>query len=900
MIVVLILAVSTLLQITAAILALRLIRVTGARSVWLLIAAAIALMSVRRLITLVRVLTGDPMPTADPLAEGIALLISVLMVAGIAGISPIFRQVQRNAEALRRSESQHRAIMEQASDGIFITDAAGRYVAVNQRGCEMTGYSEDELQRMTIHDLADPEDLAVNPSNLTELQSGQPAFSTRRIRRKDGRVITVELSARMLSDGRILGIARDATRRMQAEADQRSHAEQQEVIVQLTSRALKGEDIERLQAMAVECVSFSLEAPLCGMFRAQADGQTLSLAAGVGWEEETDWVLRADPGSLPADVLRRDGPVFVDESLPGGTGELPEILRRSGARSGLFVAIPGREHPLGLLCALARQPRSFRGQDGRFLQAVAHVLASAAERKGVEGALARREARFRSLIEHAHDIIIILDSQGRFLYSSPAVARVLGYTPSDLEGRPVLEFVHPDDHQAVTSALRRGLSRPGRVESVSLRIRHRDGAWRSFEAVGSRMHQDDEAPAMVINSRDVTQRRQAEEALRESEEQLRQSQKMEAVGRLAGGIAHDFNNVLTAILGYGELLLTRMRSADPSYRTVAEIQKAAERAASLTRQLLSFSRRHVHQPRILDLNALASETHSLLERIIGEHIDLQLHLGTGLPALPADPAQMQQVIMNLVLNAADALPEGGSIRVETAVFDPTTASGRTVDLPPRAHLRLSVVDNGCGMDAHTLDRALEPFFTTKKEGRGTGLGLSTVYGIVRQSGGDLRIQSAPGRGTRVDVFLPAATASLAAAVEPTEPEHPRSGSETILLVEDDDAVRELSRTVLESRGYTVLAATSGDEALRLARQAGTSIDLVLTDVVMPGLSGRELAHSLSKLHPSAAVLYMSGYTDGALTGQELADSQALFLAKPFTARELAERVRTLLDRRTVA
>jgi CheY-like chemotaxis protein len=323
------------------------------------------------------------------------------------------------------------------------------------------------------------------------------------------------------------------------------------------------------------------------------------------------------------------------------------------------------------------------------------------------------------------------------------------------------------------------------------------------------------------------------------------------VGRLAGGIAHDFNNLLTAILGYGELLMDRLRPEDPTHQTIAQIQKAAERAASLTGQLLSFSRRHLQQAGIVDMNATVTDTHTLLQRLIGEHIDLQLQLEEGLPALQADPAQLQQVLMNLVLNAADALPGGGSIRMETASFAPGSApDGANLDLSTQRHLRLSVIDDGCGMDSPTLSRALEPFFTTHEEGVGTGLGLSTVYGIVKQSGGEIRIQSAPGQGTRVDIYLPAAAAAAVATGTGSRRQRPRRGDETILLVEDDDAVRTLSSTVLQTYGYTVLAARSGQEALAIAAARGAEIDLVLTDVVMPGMSGRELTRRLAEAHTS--------------------------------------------------
>ncbi|MBI5419354.1 MAG: response regulator [Deltaproteobacteria bacterium] len=395
--------------------------------------------------------------------------------------------------------------------------------------------------------------------------------------------------------------------------------------------------------------------------------------------------------------------------------------------------------------------------------------------------------------------------------------------------------------------------------------------------------------------RSEARRRQAEETLRRSEEQLRQAQKMEAVGRLAGGIAHDFNNLLTAIAGYSTLLLQGVVD-DPSRRNIQEIQRASDRAASLTRQLLAFSRRQILQPKVMDLNAVVGAMDDMLRRLIGEDIDLLTVLEPGVRKVKADPGQMEQVIMNLAVNARDAMPEGGKLTIETAnvVIDESSVRGH-VTMQAGSYVVLALSDTGSGMDPETISHIFEPFFTTKEVGKGTGLGLSTVYGIVKQSGGYIWVYSEPGRGTTFKIYLPQATEEA----ETAKPAEVRAGllggSETILLVEDEDSVRSLVREVLARNGYTVLAARNGEDALRACDGNAGAIHLMLCDVVMPGMSGVELARRIVPLRPEIKVLYMSGYTDTAIVRQGVLDPGTAFLEKPFAPDALARKVREVLD-----
>ena len=392
------------------------------------------------------------------------------------------------------------------------------------------------------------------------------------------------------------------------------------------------------------------------------------------------------------------------------------------------------------------------------------------------------------------------------------------------------------------------------------------------------------------------ERKQVEEALRASEEALRQSQKIEAVGRLAGGIAHDFNNLLTVINGYSQLLLSRLGSDDPDRVEIEEINTAGARAAALTRQLLAFSRKQVLQPKVLELNAVVTNMERMLHPMIGEDIELHTVLHPQLGRVLADPGQIEQVIMNLAINARDAMPHGGRLTIETANVELNeTYARRLLTITPGPHVLMAVSDTGCGMDKGTQAHIFEPFFTTKEQGKGTGLGLSTVYGIVKQSGGSIWVYSEPGRGTTFKIYLPRVE-EPAESVEPdTARARPPNGTETILLVEDEAGVRSLARAALQVYGYTVLEAANGDEAIRICDRRQGAIHLLVTDMVMPGMDGRALSEQLIARLPQMKVLYLSGYAGGAIVNNGVLDSSMAFLQKPFSPEALARKVREVLD-----
>lgn len=505
--------------------------------------------------------------------------------------------------------------------------------------------------------------------------------------------------------------------------------------------------------------------------------------------------------------------------------------------------------------------------------------------------------RYRELFEDVPVGLYSSDAGGRLIDVNPAMVSMLGFANRDaLLATPATAlYVDSADRARWEAEMRRA----GFVRDFEVKLRRADGTiiW-ARDTTHAKREPDGTIVLYEGVLEDITARVEAERRLRASEAELRQALKMEAVGQLAGGVAHDFNNLLTVILSYSAMLLDRIDQADPNRQDVQEISAAADRAAGLTRQLLAFSRQQVMQPRVLNMNAVVGELENMLRRLIGEDIELRTSFAQGGCWINADPGQIEQVLLNLVVNARDAMPKGGQLTITTSTREACEGPGPEIAKTSNQHyVVLSVSDTGIGMSAEVQQRLFDPFFTTKEQGRGTGLGLSTVYGIVRQSGGGISVQSESGQGTTFTVCFPKVESGVEEQPSASPAVKVARGSETVLLVEDDNSLRALAFRVLVRYGYKVLAAADGTEALAIAADRGTAIDGVITDVVMPGMNGRELAERLAAQRPGLSFLFMSGYTDDDVLRRGVLHGESAFLAKPFTPAQLAHKVREILDAR---
>jgi two-component system cell cycle sensor histidine kinase/response regulator CckA len=597
-------------------------------------------------------------------------------------------------------------------------------------------------------------------------------------------------------------------------------------------------------------------------------------------------VAAADPGSSLRDRLqvieRRDWWLWV-------CAVLISLLLTGGIVSFGFPGLHVLHHELNS----APFNDAILGLVGMVLLFDIYTIYQHFQIQAVRKQLIEREELFRLITENAADMIAVVDTKGRRLYNSPSYEKILGYTPLELGGTTAVDQIHPEDREKVFKAAAEARS-TGVGRSLEYRMRHKDGSWRTLESRASTISKAGRVEKLVIVNRDVTERKHLED-------QFRQSQKMEAVGRLSGGVAHDFNNLLGVIIGYGEIVQEGTAAESPLRTCIDEILKAGHRAGGLTRQLLAFSRQQVMDPRVLDLNVVVKDMETMLKRLIGEDIRLKTELDSTLVHIKADQGQIEQVIMNLAVNARDAMLDGGELRLTTSNFHMDEDFVRRYPYPVLVgdYVLLTVSDNGVGMDATTRARVFEPFFTTKEKGKGTGLGLSMVYGVVKQSGGYIEVLSEPGAGATFTIFLPKVEVAVDPQKLPAELPASMLGTETLLLVEDETSLRKLSRHLLELCGYEVLEAENGSDALKVSQEHRGIIHLLLTDVVMPGMSGRVLADQLVKRRPETRVVYMSGYTGQTVGEHGVLAEGSFFLPKPFTRQALAQKIREALDGQSV-
>ncbi|HET6899160.1 MAG TPA: ATP-binding protein, partial [Vicinamibacteria bacterium] len=608
-------------------------------------------------------------------------------------------------------------------------------------------------------------------------------------------------------------------------------------------------------------------------------------------------------GSCGAAAHRKQAVVVEDIATDSLWADYRELAAAEGLRACWSTPIfDARHNVLGTFALYFRQPGRPTADNLVLIDMATQTAAIAIARKREEEALRESRQRLVSIYDTVGDTLFLVavepDGGFRFVSVNKRFVSTTGVPAEAVIGKRIEEVIPPESLALVRERYGQAV-RDHAIVRWEETSEYPVGRLTGEVSVAPVLDENGQCTHLVGAVHDITARKRAEERHAEAEAMLRQSQKLESIGRLAGGVAHDFNNFLSVILGYGELMRAQVKEGDPARPRLEQVILAAHRAAGLTRQLLAFSRKQVMQPKLLDLGAVVVDMRRMLDRVVGEDLEIEVVAAERLAAVQADPTQIEQVIMNLVVNARDAMPRGGRVTIETANVDLDDAYA-AAHPPARAgrYVMLAVSDTGVGMDAETQQRIFEPFFTTKPAGEGTGLGLATVYGIVNQMEGSIRVSSEVGRGTSFKIYLPRVEEAVVAETTAAPPPPPR-GDETVLVVEDSESLRDLVQELLTEQGYRVLAATDGEKALALVQEGKPPVDLVLTDIVMPKLGGGDLVKRLEAMRPGIGVVYMSGYTSGAIAKQGVLDDGAILLAKPFTAEELARSVRLALDRRGV-
>ncbi len=774
------------------------------------------------------------------------------------------REWLRATQTLRETEDLYKDLVENSDALICVHDLEGRVLTINEAVERSLGYTREEhLGRkiLTLRDILASEEPEGFLRYLERLRRDGFAAGTVAVRTIRGEIRYWQYHNTVRTEGVespiVRGLAFDVTERLRTE-EERRRAE--EALRESQAFLEKAQEIGQV-----------------GSWISEADDQ-----GRLVWSKETCRIFGIPEGDFDGRLE-----TFFDRVHPEDREAVRDAARHAVERGESYAIDHRVVRPDGTVRWVQERADVLRGSDGRAVRMVG-VVQDITERRQAEEAIRSSEARYRTLFERNLAGVYRSSLDGKILECNDAFARLYGFTSRE----EVLARSAPDLYplRDRRSEFLETLRRNGILTNHEGSGRRKDGSliWTLENAV---LLPEERGDGEIVEGTvvDVTDRRQLEE-------QLRQAQKMEAIGRLAGGVAHDFNNLLTAILGYSEIMLSQLGADDPLREGAEEIRKAGERAASLTRQLLAFSRKQRLEPKVLDFNGLVVDVEKMLRRMIGEDVDLVTALAPDLGRVKADRGQLEQVLMNLAVNARDAMPRGGKLTIQTANanLEQTWGLGG-FSVQPGPYVMVAVSDTGTGMDEATKSHLFEPFFTTKGQGKGTGLGLATVYGIVKQSGGYIWVYSEPNAGTAFRIYLPRYDEPAAPKTAPAPLPGASRGRETILLVEDEEGVRALARKILAAQGYTVLEADGPRRALELLEQTGEPIDLLLTDVVMPEMDGSELASRAAVLRPATKVLFMSGYTDEAIAGRGLIAEGGRFLQKPFTPDVLAARVRAILD-----
>jgi PAS domain S-box-containing protein len=778
-------------------------------------------------------------------------------------------------------------VLENVPEGLCIADTEHRVLRVNQAFQRMFGYEAAEVLGRTVDPLIVPPDRLAESHWIAEcLKKGEKITLETQRRGKNGKLVDVSVCvAPVVVNGKIsamYAVYRDISDRKRAEA-------LSSALYRVAEKSGSAHDLQQFFAAVHSIVDELMYARNFYIALHDPVTDTVSFPYFVDEQKEAPGTKKMARGLT--EYLLRTGETLL--ATPEVVQEMEDRgdVARNGLRSLDWLGVPLKvdDRTFGALVIQTYSKNVRYGErDKEVLTFVSRQVASAIELKKNEQALRRSEARYRSLVQSSVYGIYRSSLEGKFLDVNPALTAILGYESAEevlaLDPRREV-FVNPDDQVRLMEEFRR----TGRMDGIEVRWKRKDGRAVTVRVSGRAVSSTDE-PADVLEAiaEDVTERRVLED-------EFRQAQKMEAVGRLAGGIAHDFNNLLMVIGGYTEVLLAEMQQGHPLAAKARAIQQASDRATILTRQLLAFSRKQLLELKVVDVNTVVEDMERLLRPLIGEDVEFKTKLAPDAGHTRADAGQLEQVLMNLVVNSKDAMPNGGRMLIETVnVTRDNAHDGEQTFIRPGEYVMLSVTDNGHGMDKGTQSRIFEPFFTTKEKGKGTGLGLSTVYGIVKQSGGYVIVQSEVGHGTTFNIYLPRVEGTAEAHGAVSVSRTAAGGPETVLLVEDEESVRQLVRDTLASKGYHILEAEDGQAGLTAAAMYEGKIDLVLTDVVMPQMGGRELVQQLLSSRPGIKVLYLSGYTEDAIVNEGTIESGKAFLQKPFTLQNLSRKVREIL------